>query len=112
MKTQIDCDAQRFVTVHGIRVPMVFRVTRGYAAGETCHLLAVEPCHVGGWISNTLPCWSDLPSVAVTVALDRGTTQTYRISRNHDGIVSNWLVGLFDDIAVAADAETIAAYAA
>jgi len=97
---KISCDAQDFITVNGIRVPMVFRVTRGYAEGETCHLLSVKPCRVSGWIGHNLPCWSDLPSVAVTVMLDRGKEQTYYISRNQEGIVSNWLAGLFEDISI------------
>lgn len=105
MRTMIDLNAQTHVTVNGIKLPMLFRVIRGYAEHQSAHLISVLPIKQGGFQSS-VGFWTMLPAVSVRVMLEQDKEQTYTVARNDDGIVSPWIQGLDsqDQIEVSATA--------
>ena len=90
----VNCDSQSHVTINGIRLPMLFRITCGYASGQSAHLLSVAAVGQGGW--SKYGFWTTLPAVRVKVLLDQETEQTYTVARNENGIISPWLKGMDD----------------
>ena len=89
----IDLNAQTHVTVNGIKLPLLFRVIRGYAEHQSAYIISVSPTGQGGF-QSAVGFWTMLPAVSVRVMLDQGKEQTYIVARNDDGIVSPWLQGL------------------
>lgn len=92
---------ETYTSVNGIEIPSTVAIIRGYLRDQLATVLKTQPIKIGGykWTKELgggrVQCgpWGPLDGVILTVKTETGVIQTYPVSRNDDGLVSEFLFG-------------------